>query len=76
MAISARDVMKSLGLCDKIVKKFSTTTTNYDLFQDTDIKNALLELSWHGQSQVYFDFPLTGSTAAIAKIRSICRNFK
>ena len=43
MAISARDVMKSLGLCDKIVKKFSTTTTDYDLFQDTDIKNALLE---------------------------------
>ena len=35
--------------------------------------NALLELKWHGQDQIYFDFPLKGSTAAIAEIRKICR---
>ena len=35
--------------------------------------NALLELKWHGQDQIYFNFPLKGSTAAIAEIRKICR---
>lgn len=52
------------------------SNNKYAISKLSSSKNALLELSWHGQSQVYFDFPLTGSTAAIAKIRSICRNFK
>lgn len=32
----------------------------------------LLELQWYGQSKVYFEYPLTGSSKAIAKIRAKC----
>jgi hypothetical protein len=34
--------------------------------------SALLELDWHGQRPVYFQFPLNGSSAAIASMREHC----
>lgn len=36
---------------------------------------AVLELDWHGQRPVHFEFPLTGSSAAISKIRAECAQF-
>lgn len=43
-----------------------------DGYAITKIENSntmLLELSWYGQDKVYFSFPLSGSAAAIDKIR-------
>lgn len=37
--------------------------------------DALLVLSWYGQGDVYFEFPLKGSSAAIKKIRAQCAKF-
>ncbi len=34
----------------------------------------LLELDWHGQSGVYFEYSLKGSSKAISKIRSQCKS--
>lgn len=31
-----------------------------------------LELSWYGQNQVYFDIPLSGSSASIDSARAVC----
>lgn len=36
---------------------------------------AVLELNWHGQRPVHFEFPLRGSSAAISKIRSECSKY-
>ncbi len=33
----------------------------------------LVELKWYGEGKVYFRFPLSGSTAAIAKARAACK---
>ncbi|MEI4552072.1 hypothetical protein [Pseudoalteromonas spongiae] len=33
---------------------------------------ALLELQWHGQQSVYFEYDLNGSSKAISEIRSLC----
>jgi RNA polymerase subunit RPABC4/transcription elongation factor Spt4 len=33
---------------------------------------ALLELSWYGQSQLHFSFPMSGAAAAVADIRKQC----
>ena len=35
-------------------------------------KSVLLELDWHSQRPVYFEFPLYGSSKAIAQIRELC----
>lgn len=35
----------------------------------------MLELDWHGQGAVHFDFPLKGSSKAIADIRASCKTF-
>lgn len=35
-------------------------------------RTVLLELNWHGQRTVYFEFPLTGSSAAIEEMRQSC----
>ncbi|MGO3346051.1 MAG: zinc ribbon domain-containing protein [Marinomonas sp.] len=34
--------------------------------------SALLELQWHGQQPVYFDFTLNGSAKALSDIRALC----
>ena len=34
---------------------------------------ALLELQWHGQQKSYFEYPLNGSSKAIAEIRAKCK---
>lgn len=36
---------------------------------------AVLELDWHGQSRVHFEFPLVGSSDAVTKIRKECLNY-
>ena len=36
-------------------------------------KTMLLELDWHGQRPVYFEFSLDGSSDAIKKMRASCR---
>lgn len=36
--------------------------------------SALLEIGWYGSGNVYFDFSLAGSTAAIAEARQHCRS--
>ena len=36
-------------------------------------KKVLLELDWHGQRPVYFEFTLKGSSDAIKKMRAICK---
>ena len=33
----------------------------------------LLELNWYGEGKVYFRFPLSGSSTAIAKARTACK---
>ena len=38
--------------------------------------SALLELDWHGEGKVYFDFSLKGSSAALEKICKECFNFQ
>lgn len=35
----------------------------------------LLELKWHGQGAAHFDFPLKGSSKAIAEMKATCRTF-
>lgn len=35
--------------------------------------NALLELQWHGEQSVYFDFSLDGSKEAISDMRAKCK---
>ncbi|TLM63963.1 MAG: zinc ribbon domain-containing protein [Deltaproteobacteria bacterium] len=36
---------------------------------------AVLELDWHGQRPVHFEFPLHGASAALLKIRSECKSY-
>jgi hypothetical protein len=36
---------------------------------------AVLELDWHGQRPVHFEFPLRGSSAALSKMRSECSQY-
>ena len=36
--------------------------------------SVLLELNWHGEGKTYFKFSLSGSSAALKKIRSECVN--
>lgn len=36
---------------------------------------AVLELDWHGQRTVHFEFPLRGSSAALSKMRSECAKY-
>jgi len=38
--------------------------------------SALLELQWHGQQSVYFDFTLNGSSKALSDIRALCSKGK
>ncbi|MGK0269467.1 MAG: RNA polymerase subunit RPABC4/transcription elongation factor Spt4 [Cocleimonas sp.] len=38
--------------------------------------SALLELQWHGQKSVYFDFTLNGSSKALSDIRALCSKDK
>lgn len=37
--------------------------------------SVLLELSWYGEDQAIFEFPLNGSTAAISQMRERCESF-
>lgn len=39
-------------------------------------KTALLELQWHGEQPVYFNFTLNGSSKALSEIRSLCSKGK
>lgn len=39
-------------------------------------KTALLELQWHGQQPVYFNFTLNGSSKALSEIRALCSKGK
>lgn len=36
---------------------------------------AVLELDWHGQRPVHFEFPLRGSSAALSKMRNECARY-
>lgn len=36
---------------------------------------AVLELDWHGQRPVHFEFPLRGSSAALSKMRNECSKY-
>jgi hypothetical protein len=38
--------------------------------------SALLELQWHGQQSVYFDFTLNGSSKALSDLRALCSKGK
>lgn len=38
-------------------------------------KSALLELKWHGEQGTYFKFPLSGSSAALKRIRKLCSKY-
>jgi len=39
-------------------------------------KAALLELQWHGQQSVYFNYTLNGSSKALSEIRALCSKGK
>lgn len=39
-------------------------------------KSALLELDWSGQGLIYFKFPLSGSVAALKKMRTFCSKLR
>jgi hypothetical protein len=41
-SLGKRDTIKLLGLCDKIVMKFTTDSANYDLLEDTNIHSAIM----------------------------------
>lgn len=38
-------------------------------------KSVLLELKWYGEQTTYFKFPLSGSSASLKNIRSLCSKY-
>jgi hypothetical protein len=53
---------------------------NYDYTTDAiekivSFNTAMLELDWHGQQPVHFQFTLRGSSAAVAEIRRKCSKY-
>jgi hypothetical protein len=54
--------------------KFLHFADDKDIIQKIAQSNAvLLELNWYGTGKTYFLFSLRGSSAALGKIRSTCR---
>lgn len=62
----------------KFTQKWGAKFLHFDSYPAAIAKIAgnstmLLELNWHGQQRVHFEFTLNGSSDAIAKMREICK---
>ena len=56
--------------------KFLHFSNDEDAIYSLARKNEMrLELQWHGQSKVYFDYPLNGSSDAIKRMREKCKSY-
>ena len=70
------DLVKEVELTQKWGDNFlSFTNDGYDIAKIQSSNTVLLELKWYGEGDVYFEFPLNGSSKAINKIRRECKSY-
>jgi len=67
------DKIENIALTQDWGAKFIHFSNDKSIISNIAKSNSvLLELNWHGQGKTYFKFSLSGSSAALEKIRSEC----